>query len=331
MIDRLTYIDALRGFAIIMVVIGHLYTRNGYGDSILTTVIYSFHMPLFFFISGFVARYSYRPLTSLKITWKYVWGKTYKILLPYFVWCICVRPFCFNNPIKVLHNISTNGIMSLFLYEYWFLPCLFSLSMLFIIFMHFFKQPTKLNLFVSFTILAALIAMCTIAFYMFPNVILFKHIISYFLPYFFGVMYASYYNRFVILSSNLILRFMCILLFVILNGVYFEYHGQGLVAQVSRLLCGFSAIILLINLFRQYELNTFCGSQLQLIGKNTLGIYLIHFVFVNNIGIPDVLSTTFLFFIGMGLSILLVYLCIGIIVLLEKNKICRFLLFGKIK
>ena len=55
---RISYIDALRGFAIILVVIGHLVQNNysdAYHNSILD-VIYSIHMPLFFFISGCVAK-----------------------------------------------------------------------------------------------------------------------------------------------------------------------------------------------------------------------------------------------------------------------------------
>ena len=42
---RIEYIDILRGIAMILVLIGH-------NDTILTNYIYSFHIPLFFFISG---------------------------------------------------------------------------------------------------------------------------------------------------------------------------------------------------------------------------------------------------------------------------------------
>lgn len=62
---RLTYIDALKGLAIILVVIGHV--SNGFlGSGNRSAVyvasynfIYAFHMPLFFTISGFVFCYAY--------------------------------------------------------------------------------------------------------------------------------------------------------------------------------------------------------------------------------------------------------------------------------
>lgn len=56
--QRVEYIDAMRGFAIILVIIGHLiqtYYCNVYSNAIFR-VIYSFHMPLFFFISGCVSK-----------------------------------------------------------------------------------------------------------------------------------------------------------------------------------------------------------------------------------------------------------------------------------
>lgn len=56
--QRVEYIDAMRGFAIILVVIGHLiqtYYCDVYSNAIFR-VIYSCHMPLFFFISGCISK-----------------------------------------------------------------------------------------------------------------------------------------------------------------------------------------------------------------------------------------------------------------------------------
>ena len=49
--SRLQYIDVLKGIAIILVLIGHR-SVNECG----TVFIYMFHMPLFFFISGYLDR-----------------------------------------------------------------------------------------------------------------------------------------------------------------------------------------------------------------------------------------------------------------------------------
>lgn len=60
---RIDWVDMLKGIAIICVIIGHR-TWSDYGalPCMLKSWIYSFHMPLFFFLSGFVFsidKYSY--------------------------------------------------------------------------------------------------------------------------------------------------------------------------------------------------------------------------------------------------------------------------------
>ena len=55
---RIAYIDNLKGFAILLVVIGHvvqfLYCPDKFDSNIILRFIYSFHMPLFFMLSGMV-------------------------------------------------------------------------------------------------------------------------------------------------------------------------------------------------------------------------------------------------------------------------------------
>lgn len=58
---RLNYMDIMKGLAIIMVAMGHIGTHGG-------KLIYMFHMPLFFFISGYFYKESYTnvPIELLK-------------------------------------------------------------------------------------------------------------------------------------------------------------------------------------------------------------------------------------------------------------------------
>ncbi|MCQ2513391.1 MAG: acyltransferase family protein, partial [Lachnospiraceae bacterium] len=59
---RIEYIDAIKGFAAICVIIGHVcdgYVQSGlFGNGrflfVLFKLIYSFHMALFFILSGFL-------------------------------------------------------------------------------------------------------------------------------------------------------------------------------------------------------------------------------------------------------------------------------------
>ena len=79
---RLEFIDALRGFAIVLVVLGHAlqYTLESSDANPLYRLIYSFHMPLFMFISGFVYSGGKRSGTAE------LRSKSQALLVPFFAW-----------------------------------------------------------------------------------------------------------------------------------------------------------------------------------------------------------------------------------------------------
>ena len=75
MSNRIKWIDACKGIGIIAVVLGHLaisYNSTGFYAEYSTLldalirVIYSFHMPLFFVLSGYVFYLSYLMKTDNK-------------------------------------------------------------------------------------------------------------------------------------------------------------------------------------------------------------------------------------------------------------------------
>lgn len=57
--NRCEYLDIARGMAIILVVLGHSIQSNimDMDSSLVFRIIYSFHMPLFMFISGAVTAF----------------------------------------------------------------------------------------------------------------------------------------------------------------------------------------------------------------------------------------------------------------------------------
>lgn len=56
MTQRINYIDRMKGFAILVVVLAHVFLFTfDMGDSLIFKFCASFEMPLFMFVSGFVA------------------------------------------------------------------------------------------------------------------------------------------------------------------------------------------------------------------------------------------------------------------------------------
>ncbi|MGX8882274.1 acyltransferase family protein [Methylovorus sp. SPW-M1] len=129
---KINWIDILKGIGILFVVIGHMTPK----DIFLTDFIFLFHMPLFFFISG----YLFKPTTDLK---GYARKKAIHLLLPYltFLCVIYILPTVINLIYENRHYFGTfkeittgvllggralRGIESVF----WFVTCLYATQLL---------------------------------------------------------------------------------------------------------------------------------------------------------------------------------------------------------
>ena len=76
--QRINYIDAIRGFSIVLVVIGHVigFSLELYNNSI-NYIFNIFTMPIFFFISGYFVHIKYRKTPS-----NFLKDKTIKLIIP---------------------------------------------------------------------------------------------------------------------------------------------------------------------------------------------------------------------------------------------------------
>ena len=87
---RLVYIDNTKGFAIILVVLGHvvqfMYAPDGYQQNIVFRYIYSFHMPLFFILSGMVTKVA--PPKSLRNVYDKLRKRFLQLIVPFCIWGI---------------------------------------------------------------------------------------------------------------------------------------------------------------------------------------------------------------------------------------------------
>lgn len=123
---RLDFVDIAKGIGIILVVMGHLLPENSY----LRNIIYSFHMPLFFFLSGFfLGQLEHdNSCVSLKESIK----KQKKLLQKYIVYSVAFILFDYLIRINLLHEIEKNQLIwdvykTITLYGInvlWFIPAL---------------------------------------------------------------------------------------------------------------------------------------------------------------------------------------------------------------
>lgn len=74
--ERVGYIDVAKGVGIILVILGH----SMYGNVFLKNVIYSFHMPFFFMLSGYFLNFERSIKSSVQKSFR-------MLLIPYFAVC----------------------------------------------------------------------------------------------------------------------------------------------------------------------------------------------------------------------------------------------------
>ena len=133
----------LQSFGIILVVLGHSFFQFP-ADTPVIRWIYNFHMPLFFFISGYLLKYVHGDLHELQLTGRkgYLTRKARRLLVPYVVISslffipkallsrYSVRPIHLN-----LHDYLDQLLVPYHnvLGAYWFMPTLFLLFAVFTI------------------------------------------------------------------------------------------------------------------------------------------------------------------------------------------------------
>lgn len=139
---RIKYIDISRAFAIFLIVFGHTIVHS-LNCHVVFKILYSFHVPLFFIISGYT-------FNSLNKDFKlFLRNKIVRILLPYFIWAFLflIPYYIFGGNINSLlgnsgsFNLGNNllniiyGVGCSFALKQntplWFLPALFTMEVCF--------------------------------------------------------------------------------------------------------------------------------------------------------------------------------------------------------
>lgn len=160
-------IDIAKGIGIILVVFAHILAST---PPYVGNIIYYFHMPLFFFLAGVTALYSYNENMNFK---EFVKKKIVGILIPYFIfsliffvyWLIIERKIRNQLDISVIDNFlnifiakvdeklfSPNVVM-------WFLPCLFTTNILFFCIMKMKSEIGKILISIASLILGYLLSL----------------------------------------------------------------------------------------------------------------------------------------------------------------------------
>lgn len=287
---RMHYIDALRGFSILLVVCHHIFSKAGPimaepGALALREFLASFRMPLFFFISGYVTYRASDKWTRQKIAG--ILGKKIKAQLIGTALFATTFAWCFNKDIILYHTHIGQG-------QYWFTITLFQMFLLYLLItLLSTKLPSHLNRLllpaVSIACICIFIKFCTLPMQQlpqFPNLAWGK--LCLYFPYFALGLYARKNNT---LFQKALTSKKCTL--VIISG--FIITSLTVTPNLPNTLPGYAicyisgcfgvlAVTALFFKMRNYfTTDTPLARALTFTGKRSLDIYFIHYFFLPDI------------------------------------------------
>ncbi|MCQ2252102.1 MAG: acyltransferase family protein [Bacteroidales bacterium] len=265
-------IDILKGIGIILVILGHVHKGGVYGW------IYSFHMPLFFILSGLF----FKPSNELFFI------KFKRIIIPYLFFAVSIYLYWRFFEVKYRHdtggiNINTHCLdifwqQSTFCFDapLWFLPCLF---LIFIV----------SNIFFSFCNNKVLAFFMTIFFFFVINNIFvdyscfwFKEAMFAFPFFIIGYFASSFLSRYDSLVDRFSLWLKCLFL-SLLGIVFFIPNGGDMMSSAYPNGYWYYFVVAIISIICLYISCGIFTNQKWLVwlGKNSLILMCLHMPLVN--------------------------------------------------
>lgn len=342
---RISYFDGLRGFAILLVIYGHIFAKIAQNTppqlTNINNIINELHMPIFFFISGYFSlmkNWSYSDYWSkLKSRLKY---QLYPTILIAIIFCIIFRHSDFD--ILLSGNFKCGYWYTLVVTE------MFIIILPIIIYLK--KKSTKILTQILVLSSIALIANAiSIVIAVKGQIeaprfsILSLYQLTYYLIFFvLGIIFRSNFSKIqnrIVNIYTFILSLGCFIL------AFFDPFnlGQAIsgIGPILRLIYAISGIIFFINLFQYFyqvrkNPDLRVKKLLEFFGKSTLEIYLIHFIFVEILGnspliigkLSPLCGTWYEFPVLFVISGLIAMCCLAIVKILDILKI-KWIIFPK--
>lgn len=318
-------LDYLKGIGIILVILGHSFAFTGF-DLVnkekyfiyyyIFNFIYSFHMPLFFIVAGFLSNKEYEIKTF------YI-SKIKRLLIPYIF--INIVDYIPRHLFSSFVNNSSNSLSRVIFYSgvaTWFVYTLFMIFLIFPILDKFIFKKDKYYLFLYF-----LIGMNMVKLEIFNvNIFTLNRILFYLTYFYFGYILKNYYEK---VKGNKYFNNKLILIILVIFSICFLYkYSENNITKVIYPFIGFVLCLkfsLFLKNFKRINFLEFCGT-------NSLIFYLLEpfFAVVYRVGLVKLIDLKYHYVVViLFFTLKLVSICISTIII-NKIKILSFLFGNKI-
>lgn len=319
---RDSYMDFLKGIAIIAVVVGHSISNVSKVD-FLFQAIYSFHMPMLIFISAYIeeeCREKYRGKEKSMLI-----RRMGGLLLPYLSWTV-IYAAVFGQMAdmgaagfgRMLTGYEQNGL--------WFFPVLFGLKVMHFLYWTVGKRIAKHTLLTDMMLCFALEAVVAVLAVLTRQPYLIN-MLSYAIPYFLAVLLVEHESL-----RKLSGRECTCAGAVFIYGLmfpFFSFHDPHWTTQVIRI--GMSLCVIVICLKFQEKWRENAVSKIVCVyGQYSLGIYVLHVFFMDyKIYFSRIESTVTVSFLAVVAACVVVVVCILIVKLIRISLWWRLILLGE--
>ncbi len=298
--QRLQWLDALRGFTMIMVVANHVsgmaFEQPIKASSALPFLIL-FRMPLFFFISGFLAykanlTWNLRTLGELLL--KKVKVQTIPTIVFFLVAAALLGGGFWRNIVEWV-QLNTKG-------GYWFTIVLLYMFIIYYVFCYV-VEKLRIKMWLALTLLFLVSMFCYETCYLphdfswalgrkhqnaFMNTTSFLNLFIYFPFFLYGNIVRRYWDKWQrLFDSKWFFPIIVVVVFFAALDSQMWHTLRRAWAIVPLTVARFGLLTIVFLYFRHYQQYftqlSVMGSTLQYIGRRTLDIYLIHFLFMPNL------------------------------------------------
>lgn len=338
--NRSGVLDAVRGIAIILVMVGHVTEVNvaHFFESLTFNVIWSLQMPLFMIISGYVTKYS-KPILDYRSYSQYLLKRTTSYILPWVVWTILVKGMLLGKGdiiSYIQYIVFTMDAAYWFLFSLWTICLMFGTSTLLA------NNITEKTFYrIVMTVLTSIVFAALLLVIGIKVGISFLGIklTLYYLPFFYlGYLFSiiekdcSGKAWFETTKQAIMLPSIIIYSFIIMNFTLYDVE-KTLINIAARVVASTLGCMIVFNTMANIEANISGKVKgiLILSGQWSLELYVVHILFVSIIKAfpkPDFLSVNGVVLCSINFALMLLF-SILIITVISSNKWSKWFIFGK--
>lgn len=270
---RIAYLDALKCLGILMVIDWHIRSLNGFTpyESLSALMIYSFALPVFFFVSGFLA---YKQSMSIKDVWDNIRKKFVFLVIPALVFCVGMD--LMNQ--KKLFSFITGGM-----HGYWFTIVLFECFLVYYLITLVIKNE-KWRIGILLAISVAGVGLLSLNKDFGPALFDIRRLTKYLQFFVIGTLAMKFRPRYESMMNNEIVKSVLILsFFIVLFLMAYDMPSslQHFLRDVVLRYLGTFAIVSFFACHADYfQQKSIVNSIINCIGQNSLAIYLLQYFFL---------------------------------------------------